>query len=438
MKPVTSWRVAAQRWVMCLLLAIGLDFLLGSTPWCLLLLLGLNTLWNFFQLHRFQQWLSQRDDVEPPLSRGYWGHIFDEVYQLQKRQKVSQKKLKNVLKRIQESTAALKEGVLMVDSQGTLEWWNASATELLGLRNPDDVGQPIMNLVRAPAFKRYFEATDYDAPLEISSPINPQITLEFQLTLFGKQDRLILVRNVTQIKQLEAMRQDFVANVSHELRTPLTVITGYLETFIDQASLVPPRWLRALQQMSTQGRRMQNLVTDLLLLSRLETTHSKEPNPVQLKPLLEGIRNDALDLSADQQHDIQLSIDHSDLLGLESELRSAFSNLVFNAVKYTPQGGTINIAWHSNEQGGQLSVKDNGIGIDPVHIPRLTERFYRVDASRNLDTGGTGLGLAIVKHVLIRHQGHLEIRSNPGEGSEFICHFPKERLLHPSITPSFT
>jgi two-component system phosphate regulon sensor histidine kinase PhoR len=429
MKAPTPWQSAVKRWSLSILATIAVDALLGTTPWGLLILLIGYSTWNWAQLYRFKRWLTCNEQQEPPLCQGLWGAIFDEVYQIQKRQKISQRKLKNVLKRIQESTAALKEGVLMVDSDGTLEWWNASATELLGLRSPDDVGQPITNLLRAPAFKRYFEATEYDDPLEISSPINPQFTLEFQLTLFGKLDRLILVRNVTQIKQLEAMRQDFVANVSHELRTPLTVITGYLETFLDQASLIPPRWLRALEQMSTQGRRMQNLVTDLLLLSRLETTLSKEPTIVRMRPLLEAIQQDALDLSGEKNHEITLEIDDFDLLGLESELRSAFSNLVFNAVKYTPAEGKIEIRWKTDHQGGSLSVKDNGIGVDPVHLPRLTERFYRVDASRNLDTGGTGLGLAIVKHVLIRHQGHLRIHSHLEQGSEFVCHFPGTRLI---------
>lgn len=432
----SPWKKPLKLWIIAVGLAILVDTLLASTPWGLLILVCVFSLWNVVHLLRFQQWLPQREQHEPPMSFGLWGHIFDEVYQIQKHQKKSQKKLQNVLKRIQESTAALKEGVLMVDANGTLEWWNSSASELLGLKNPEDVGQPITNLLRTPDFKRYFEATDYDDPLEIRSPIVQQKTLEFQLTVFGKQDRLILVRDVTQIKQLEAMRQDFVANVSHELRTPLTVITGYLETFLDQQEVVPPQWSRALEQMSIQSLRMQNLVTDLLLLSRLETTLSKEPTIVAIKPLLEAIQSDAQNLNTDKGHRILLEVQNFNLLGLESEIRSAFSNLIFNAVKYTEDQGEIVIRWKQDAHGGYLSVKDNGIGIDPIHISRLTERFYRVDASRNLDTGGTGLGLAIVKHVLIRHQGYLDIFSEPEQGSEFICHFPEHRLVHTETTTS--
>jgi two-component system phosphate regulon sensor histidine kinase PhoR len=226
------------------------------------------------------------------------------------------------------------------------------------------------------------------------------------------------------------MRKDFVANVSHELRTPLTVISGYLETLLDNVEEVNPRWLRALQQMQQQGSRMQNLLNDLLLLAKLEATDYPSDNqPVAMDLLLLSIRNDAQALSGSRNHRISLEADHQvRLKGSEAELRSAFSNLVFNAVKYSPEESEIRIRWWADEQGGHFSVADSGIGIEAKHLPRLTERFYRVDSSRASNTGGTGLGLAIVKHVLLRHRARLDITSVPGKGSTFTCHFPAQQL----------
>ena len=235
----------------------------------------------------------------------------------------------------------------------------------------------------------------------------------------------MLVRDVTRIHQLEQMRKDFVAIVSHELRTPLTVIAGYLETLLDNVEEVNPRWVRALQQMQQQGGRMQTLLNDLLLLAKLEATDYPSDNqPVAVDALLQSIKGDAQALSGQRNQRITLEATPGvRLKGSEAELRSAFSNLVFNAVKYTQDGGQIRIRWWADEQGAHLSVQDSGIGIDAKHLPRLTERFYRVDSSRASNTGGTGLGLAIVKHVLLRHRARLEISSVPGHGSTFTCHF---------------
>jgi len=236
---------------------------------------------------------------------------------------------------------------------------------------------------------------------------------------------------VTRLYQLEQMRRDFVGNVSHEMRTPLTVISGYLETLVDHADELPPKWRRAIETMAAQASRMEALITDLILLSRIETgEHTVDDSLTDVDEMLHQICHDARALSGDKGHTIDVNIlDNRLLRGDESQLRSAFSNLVFNAVKYTPAGGRITVTWRTDRDGAHLSVKDTGIGIDPIHIPRLTERFYRADPSRHKDTGGTGLGLAIVKHVLLNHDGNLEIRSRIGEGSEFTCHFPRERLV---------
>lgn len=384
--------------------------------------------WHWLQLYRLNQWLEDGQSSLLPRTLGIWGSVFTQTQRLQQRSIKNQQQLQGVINRIQDSTAALKDAVMMVDSTGALEFWNQAAEGYLGLRHPVDLGQPITNLIRTPEFKSYFEQADYREPLVIKSPVNPQLSLQFNITLFGRRDRLILVHDITRLKQLEQMRKDFVANVSHELRTPLTVISGYVETMQMGADMLPPRWARMLQQMNSQSHRMGNLIKDLLMLSQLETSQAKDEQSIDVEAMLQSIETDARALSNGRH---QVNLVHADkqrLTGNYNEIRSAFSNLVFNAVKYTPDGGTINIEWRQTRHGGCMSVKDNGIGIAAHHVPRLTERFYRADPSRSIETGGTGLGLAIVKHVLLHHQGELKIESEEGKGSTFSCVFPLKRM----------
>lgn len=398
----------------------------GHYGWSLALGLGVYLGWTLKQLLRLHDWLRQhKPDEAPPDGYGLWGEVFDSIYHLQRRDQRVRGRLQAVIDRVQESTAALKDAVIMLDSDGNLEWWNRAAETLLGLKTPQDSGQPVTNLVRHPRFKEYFEQENYLEPLEIPSPISDRLRIQLHITRYGNNEHLMLVRDVTRIHQLEQMRKDFVANVSHELRTPLTVIAGYLETLLDNVEEVNPRWVRALTQMQQQGVRMQTLLNDLLLLAKLEATDYPSDNqPVAIDSLLQSIKGDAQALSGQRNQRITLDAEPGvRLKGSEAELRSAFSNLVFNAVKYTQDEGQIRIRWWADAQGAHLSVQDSGIGIDPKHLPRLTERFYRVDSSRNSTTGGTGLGLAIVKHVLLRHRGRLEINSVPGHGSTFTCHF---------------
>ncbi|MGM0952883.1 MAG: phosphate regulon sensor histidine kinase PhoR [Pseudomonadota bacterium] len=388
--------------------------------------------WTLIQSRRLYYWLANPSiSDEPPRSAGLWGDIFDKLHKLHRSHLLTEDQLRARINRVQESTNAMRDGVIMTNAQGIMEWWNGSAEQLLGFKRSTDQGQYIHNLIRTPAFKAYFDARDYREPLELNSPARPHIRLQMQISLFGDDDRLIVAKDVTRLYQLEQMRRDFVGNVSHEMRTPLTVISGYLETLVDHSDELPQKWRRAINTMAEQSSRMEALITDLILLSRIETgEHTADNTLTDPDALTRQICQDAQALSGDKQHDISFEIGDQRLLkGDESQLRSAFSNLIFNAVKYTPAGGRIRVQWSTNREGAHLSVKDSGIGIDPVHIPRLTERFYRADPSRHKDTGGTGLGLAIVKHVLINHDGNLEIRSKPGEGSEFICHFPKERLV---------
>lgn len=419
-----------------LLLLVGVCLLLGlitdEYAWALVLGLAGYLSWHLQQLLRLHKWLRTRQgDEAPPDGYGLWGEVFDNIYHLQRRDQKVRGRLQAVIDRVQESTAALKDAVIMLDRDGNLEWWNIAAEKLLGLKTPQDSGQQISNLVRDPRFIEYFENHNYNEPLELPSPVSDRLRLQFHITQYGNREHLMLVRDITRLYQLEQMRKDFVANVSHELRTPLTVISGYLETLLDNVEDVNPRWLRALQQMQQQGGRMQNLLNDLLLLAKLEATDYPSDNqPVAVDLLLLSIKNDAQALSGERHHRISLEADpHLKLKGSEAEVRSAFSNLVFNAVKYTPDEGNIQIRWWGDEQGAHLSVQDSGLGIEAKHLPRLTERFYRVDSSRASNTGGTGLGLAIVKHVLLRHRARLEIVSSLGKGSTFTCHFPTQQVV---------
>ncbi|WP_047281516.1 phosphate regulon sensor histidine kinase PhoR [Pseudomonas lundensis] len=433
-----NWHSTLIRHLLLLItgcLLIGL--VTGYYGWSLAAGVALYLGWTLKQLLRLHDWLrNHQPDEAPPDGYGLWGEVFDSIYHLQRRDQRVRGRLQAVIDRVQESTAALKDAVVMLDSDGNLEWWNRAAETLLGLKTPQDSGQPVTNLVRHPRFKEYFEQDNYAEPLDIPSPVNDHLRIQLYITRYGNNEHLMLVRDVTRLHQLEQMRKDFIANVSHELRTPLTVICGYLETLLDNVDDVNPRWKRPLSQMQQQGERMQTLLNDLLLLAKLEATDYPSDNqPVPIDSLLRTIKNDAQALSGQRNQTITLDVEADVALkGSETELRSAFSNLVFNAVKYTQDGGHIRIRWWSDGSGAHLSVQDSGVGIDSKHLPRLTERFYRVDSSRNASTGGTGLGLAIVKHVLLRHRARLEISSVLGHGSTFTCHFPPVQVTK-SLSP---
>lgn len=393
--------------------------------WLLVLLLAAAGYigWNLWQMWRLSIWLQGKRKSQPPESTGLWGEIFDAIYHMQRRQKREKKNLQAVINRVQETTSALKDGVILLDWRGYLDWWNPAAQRLLGFYNSDQ-GQSVVNFIRHPRFVEYFEQGDYSEPLDIPSPRFPDKRLQFQITRFGKNERLIVVRDITQIFHLEQMRKDFVANVSHELRTPLTVISGYLETMADNNTI--PAWDKPFEQMQQQSRRMSLLINDLIMLSKLETADTGfNQKRLELEPLLQTIKAEAMVLAAEKQQTITLEATPGlSVVGTEKELHSAFSNLVINAVKYTPEKGKIAMRLWRSGPNIYFSVSDNGVGFEAKHIPHLTERFYRVDASRNSKTGGTGLGLAIVKHVLLRHDAELQIHSEVGKGSVFTCILP--------------
>ena len=331
------------------------------------------------------------------------------------------------LKKIRSALRALRDAVILLNDDDGLEWWNQAAQDLLSLQFTDK-GRCIFGFIQDPEFSQYYQAattpnTDADDSVHIPSWQDPNRYLKCELTPFG-DEKLLIIYDVTRLQHLEAMRRDFVANVSHELRTPLTVLMGYLENFSDQPEL-PSHWRRGFELMTQQTARMNRVVNDLLLLSRIEIEETHEFNDIDMTKLLTHVYDDAQAYNQEYQHTIHLHIDTYDgLYGSEMYLNSALSNLVINAIKYTPKGGNISISWTKTPEGCRFAVEDNGIGIAPQHLARLTERFYRVDSGRSRATGGTGLGLAIVKHVLYQHEASLQIESVEGAGSTFSAVFP--------------
>lgn len=398
----------------------------------LLLGLGVYAAWHMRQVYRLEVWLRHGKRFHPPEARGIWEDIFQMIYRLQQRNRKRKRKLGNMLNQFQQATAALPDATVVLNQREQIAWWNDAAEQLLDLHYPRDVGQNIANLVRHPSFVAYLRGGDFEAPIQIAAPGDPHLTLSLRLIDYGKDQRLLIARDITRVQQLERVRSDFVANVSHELRTPLTVLAGYLETLLDDvdSNEVPPHWQKTLQTMHEQSDRMRRIVEDLLMLARLESqAQPDQQQPVAVPGLLAQVCEDARRLSGEQVHRITLEAAQDLwLLGIENELRSLFSNLAFNAVRYTPAGGEIRMRWHADAQGAHFEITDTGIGIAEQHIPRLTERFYRVDTGRSRAGGGTGLGLAIVKHVLLRHDGRLHIESVPGKGSSFRCDFPPARV----------
>jgi two-component system phosphate regulon sensor histidine kinase PhoR len=343
-------------------------------------------------------------------------------------------KLTDYLSRFRDAAAALPDAIIVTDRSGRIKWANDRAWPYLGIEFPRDAGQRITNLVRHPLLTEATTNEENRAAsrvLELPSPQSEGMLLELRIAEYGDADTLFVARDVTELQRLNRMRRDFIANASHELRTPLTVIGGYLESFEDQVALCPPEWAPKIRQMRGQALRMQRLIEDLLQLSSLESAGEQDFNEeTPVGELLLAVQKEAQTLSGASAHQITVEAEPGLWVnGSQRDLYSVFSNIVFNAVQYTPANGKISMRWHSDEQGAHLAVTDQGEGIATEHIPRLTERFYRVDKGRSRAYGGTGLGLAIVKHALARHDATLEIKSEPGKGSTFICHFPAARIV---------
>ena len=389
--------------------------------------------WQLLNLHRLDRWLRLRSRIAPPGIGGIWGDIIAQVVRLHRRKNYHKQRLVQLYRELRHSTAALPDGVIILSKQREIVWFNRQAARLLGLRRPIDVGLRIDNLIRSPEFAHYLHGHDFAIPAVIRPPVQLDMYLSLQLVPYGGGQSLLLVRDVTRQMRLEAMRKDFVANASHELRTPLTVISGYLDTLADDAS-IDRAWEGPIRDMRAQAQRMNAIIADLLELSRLESTDGEAPrDPIDVPHMLERLQRDAL-ASLDGPRQVLLEIESPDgLYGAAHEIESAFTNLLVNGLKYTPAEGTVRMRWWSNEEGAQFSVIDTGIGIPAEHIPRVTERFYRVDAGRSRGQGGSGLGLAIVKHALQRHGGSLEVQSVERKGSTFTCQFPPQRIWKLSV-----
>ena len=429
------WRAEILRLLMVLAAATLIGWLAGNVPLTLVVGIAAYLGLNYWQLWRLRRWLRgnpSATQTEPPESFGLWGEVFDGIYQLGRQEQKSRDYLESIIRKAQESSSALEIAVTMIDRRGSLEWWNQAAARLLCFRYPEDQGHPVTNLVRDPRFGRYFHEADYSEPLKLPAPGDGSRTLEFEIALFGERERLMIVRDVTRLHRMELMREDFVGNVSHELGTPVTVIKGYLETIMEHVHELDGKWRKPLGQMLQQSARMENIVRDLLMLTALETKAVKrQQKPFPLNELIREVEADTGQVYRSRGHSYRIDCDEGvKIVGDRAELYSALSNLAQNAAKYTPDGGEIRIeaAFVDSSQVFEVRVMDNGIGIESQHLPRLTERFYRVDVSRSSETGGTGLGLAIVKHILLRHDADLRIESESGKGSTFVCCFPAERI----------
>ncbi len=414
---------------------VGLAILFGSIfdhiAIALVLVLGSYLVWYLRNLRRLEMWLSNRRSSLPPPSLGIWEVIFTELYRSQKRHQKRQRRIVQLLSRFREVTEAMPDGVVVMRANGEVEWWNEIAGQLFGLNYPADAGQRLTNLVRNPGLHEFFQRGDSNELYTFSAPCDQEKNISVRITPYGNDQSLLIARDVTLLQRVDQIRRDFVANISHELRTPLTVMSGYLEILINEHVVADPQVKRAIELMQQQSKRMYRLVEDLMLLSRLENEQKQiKHDIVDVAQILSILREEAQIMSGDRQH--KLSVEATPglrIYGDAKELDSAFSNLVINALNYTPEGGKILLRWYQDENGAYFAVTDTGIGIPSQHIPRLTERFYRVDVARSRATGGSGLGLAIVKHALSRHNATLRIESEVGRGSTFICHFPPEAVV---------
>lgn len=381
------------------------------------------------QLQRLSDWLGQPAQHAPD-AEGLWGEAFYRLDKLLRQRHGEQSKVAADLEQMLEATRSLPDGVVILDEEHRIVWLNEAAEKLLGLSPRRDLGQFVLYLLRNTRFGEWLQSEDLGRVLTLESPTLRERMLSMQIVPLPRRQKMLVARDITELARVEAMRRDFVANVSHELRTPITVIVGFLEAFEDMPDADPGEFRRHIPLMREQSDRIRRLVDDLLALAKLESQPDTQDETVDMVVLSRRLLDEAITLSQGR-HDIQLHLEsNARLIGNGQELYSALANLVSNAVRYTPEGGQVRLGWRLTDSGSAcFSVKDDGEGIEARHIPRLTERFYRVDRGRSRATGGTGLGLAIVKHVLQRHQARLKIESVVGKGSTFAAQFPAERIV---------
>ena len=424
-----SWLAELSRIALLVSVAIALGLLFGH-PWVWVsLALLANIGWLLYSARLIDRWLTAPDESQAPPAIGVLGRIAQETDFLRKKSRRRKERLHQVLQEFRQSTSEMPDGGVVLDANFGMVWFNQAAAELLGLQQGEDIGQNIGDLIRHPDFTAYLEQGDFTKPMFVPSPRDDGRTFSCQILSYGSEQSLLLVKDETGRVQLERMRRDFVANASHELRSPLTVIMGYLESLSSDPGQ-PDELVQPLSEMHRQSQRMSAILTDLLELARLESRRLEtDAVTIDVGDILISVRNGIVGHDiADRQIVITKQSD-ARIRGSEPDIYSALSNLVSNAVKCTSDDSRIEISWTVGASGGDLSVKDTGIGIAAEEIPRLTERFYRVDPGRSREQGGTGLGLAIVKHVMLRHDGALDIQSEPGKGSTFTLRFPADRLV---------
>lgn len=421
-----SWKRLVLELFLSCIPALVLGAMFGYLPWFLLASVTGLLIWHFWNLLQLSWWLWVDRSMTPPPGHGSWEPLLYGLHQMQLRNKKRRRELGSLIKRFRSGAESLPDAVVLTTEEGVIFWCNGLAQQLLGLRWPDDNGQNILNLLRYPEFTQYLKQQAFTKPLNLV--LNNGRHLEIRVMPYSEQQLLMVARDVTQMHQLEGARRNFFANVSHELRTPLTVLQGYLEMMQEQ-TLAGATREKALHTMREQTSRMEGLVKQLLTLSKIEASPIHTPNEVIDVPMmLRVVEREAQTLSQ-QRQTIEFHVDNSlKVLGSDEQMRSAISNLVYNAVNHTPPATHIIVSWQRVASGVEFSVEDNGPGIAAEHIPRLTERFYRVDKARSRQTGGSGLGLAIVKHAVNHHDSRLEITSEPGKGTRFSFTLP-ERLI---------
>ncbi len=426
----------------CALSAICLFIWLISSTKIALIIFAIGLLIYLFKyiawLQQLNIWFKNPVLKDIPEGSGAWEDIFSSLMQYERNNLANQAQLSSALERFNLTANTIPDGLVILSPSNEIEWCTPNAEKQLGLNISTDKNLPIVNLIRDSQFIAYLYSETYGEPFKLKSWQNPEVVFEIQLIPFESKQKLLICRDMTQLEKVDVMRRDFIANVSHELRTPLTVVAGFLETLSDMEGAVPDAIKTYFAMMQEQTGRMRRIIEDLLTLSTIESnTEAPEEHEIDMANLLKGLQSDAQGLSQSlykTKHKIHLEIDPMlNLNGAHDELHSAFSNLVSNAVRYTPKGGAIFINWRLINEQAIFTVRDTGIGIEQQHIDRLTERFYRVDRGRSRETGGTGLGLSIVKHILIRHQAKLEISSEIGKGSTFSVVFPQSRIIQKKV-----
>ncbi len=416
-----AWQVSLGRFALLILVATLIGWAVGEPLIALTLALAGYSAWSLLSLYRVQSWLLSRRRRAPPEDRGVWSDLAHVVYRRLRAERSRKRRLIALLRAFREAATALPDAVVAL----------TAARTVLGIDSRRDRGRVLDQCFEDPRYAAWIGGRPEDEPLnDVAAPSRPDVRLSLKLISYAHDQQLLVARDITQLMRLEQVRRDFVANVSHELRTPLTVVHGYLELFEPDEA---PSWAPRVAEMRTQSQRMLQIVEDLLTLSRLESQEELLREPIGMRSLLGTLKREA-DALSQGRHNVVLEIGAgAELSGSAKELHSAFSNLVSNAVRYTPPGGSITVGWSECAAGACFWVRDTGYGIPAEHLPRITERFYRVSTSRSRETGGTGLGLAIVKHVLVRHGARLEIESTVGKGSTFSCHFDRSSLLNRAI-----